>query len=133
NGLKRSWLQWETLEDRTLLSIQCAPGPYVVPTNLTDINRGSVGSNFVPIEPFISVNPTNPANLAISQQTGLELSLDAGATLVGGTPVVYPVANNGSGGGPGNCTAMQRTRVLAYRCGSTTTRRRWAWCRHCRT
>jgi hypothetical protein len=98
---KRRRLLLELLEDRTLLSVQFSPGPYVVPTNLTDVARGTLGTGCFPIEPFITVNPTNPSNIIISHQNAIEMSTDGGATLVPGTPETFNVASNGRCGDTG--------------------------------
>ena len=63
----------EELEDRNLLSVIFAPGPVQVPTvNRPDIAPGDMQDG--PIEPFISVNPTDPGNLAVTSQNGLQVT-----------------------------------------------------------
>ncbi len=90
---------FERLEDRLVLSVQFSPGSYLTPATIANTARGAIGSGFTPIEPFISVNTrTDPGVLAISQQTGLELSSNAGGIIVAGTPIVYQAPNNNSGG-----------------------------------
>lgn len=92
----------ESLEERTLLSVNfVAPNFYSVPVNNTDIPvpAGSL-ANFSPIEPQVTVNPNNPAQIAYSDQSLAVVSTNAGGsfTTVGaGSPFVagFPLANSG--------------------------------------
>ena len=92
----RGWL--ERLEERTLLSVQFTPGPYVVPTNLVDVAQPAISFNTIPFEPFISVNPKDPGNLAVSQQTQLQVSNDAGGSYTPPGSTTFPESlNDGRG------------------------------------
>jgi hypothetical protein len=54
-----------------------------------DVSQGRVGiaSGFGPVEPQITVNPSNPANLILTDQYGLQVSTDGGATFGTGSGV----------------------------------------------
>ena len=95
------------MEDRNLPSVQFTPGDLAVPVHTPivglpgitpDAAQGRVGftPGFVPVEPQISVNPNNPANLILTDQNGLEVSTDGGATFgvsVGGSFTVGSALN----------------------------------------
>jgi hypothetical protein len=90
-------LQVEVLETRTLPSVLFTPGSYVVPGNGPDQPLGQL-ENFgrapkAIVETQVSINPTDPGNIAVSSQNGLKVSTDAGATFTA-TPTQYPVANS---------------------------------------
>src|SRR5947208_2658577 len=67
----------EPLEPRVLLSVSFLPNPYTTPTHHSEIALGTI-SNFVPIEPMIRVNPTDPVNVVASSQRGARISNDGG-------------------------------------------------------
>jgi hypothetical protein len=69
------------LEDRTLPSVQFTPAPYAVPANRPDTPLGRF-SPFL-VEPYISVNPTDPGNIAVSSQNGISVSTTAGGSFTG--------------------------------------------------
>src|SRR5215831_6478767 len=63
----------ECLEDRTLLTVQFTPGPYLTPANRTGVPLGAIGGNLHaqvphPIEPMLAVNSTDPGNIVVSSQ-----------------------------------------------------------------
>ena len=89
------WL--ESLEDRTLLTIQFTAGPYVAPASRLDLPLGTMGPA-LPIEPMLAVNSREPANIAVSSQTGVRVSTNAGATF--GSQVLFrpPAGSNAVGG-----------------------------------
>ncbi len=69
----------ETLEDRRLLAIDFVAGPLAAPlTNQADVGLGTTGG-FAPIEPTVVINPTDPANVAVSSHTGVRLTTDGGS------------------------------------------------------
>src|SRR5260221_4789631 len=87
----------ERLEERTVLSVQFSPGPYLVPlVNRADVFPGNTFGN--PIEPFISLNPTDPGNLTVSSQNGLQVTghvpFNAGGptNFTPASPTGYPLA-----------------------------------------
>jgi hypothetical protein len=96
----RSWLQavsgtmptWRRsffprvylLEDRTLPSVQFTPAPYAVPANRPDTPLTSM-SGIRPVEPYVSVNPVDPGDIAVSAQTGIRVSIDAAGAFTGAT------------------------------------------------
>jgi hypothetical protein len=71
------------LEDRTLPSVQFTPAPYAMPANQPDtaLTAMSGGGN---VEPYLSVNPADPGNIAVSSQNGIRVSTNAAG---GFTPV----------------------------------------------
>jgi hypothetical protein len=66
------------LEDRTLPSVQFTPGPYAVPANRPDTPLTGMGPSR-PVEPYLSMNPADPGNIAVSSQFGIRVSTDAGS------------------------------------------------------
>src|SRR5690348_12150190 len=64
------------LEDRTLPSVQFTPGPYAVPGNRPDTALTQLSAARL-VEPYLSVNPTDPANIAVSAQKYLGVSTNA--------------------------------------------------------
>lgn len=78
-GVRRPWFQG--LEDRTLLTVQFTPGPYLSPGSRPAVPLGTIGSNFPasPLEPILAVNSTDPGNIAVSSANGVRITTDAGA------------------------------------------------------
>jgi hypothetical protein len=79
------------LEDRTLLSVQFTPAPYAVPANRPDTPLTAI-SALLPVEPYLSVNPADPGDVAISSKSKIRVSTDAGGSFTGvtrfpGTPL----------------------------------------------
>jgi hypothetical protein len=72
------------LEDRTLLSVQFTPAPYAVPANRPDMPLGQVTGGR-PVEPYLSVNPANPGDIAVSAQNGIRVSTNGGGSFTGAT------------------------------------------------
>ena len=74
----------ECLEDRTLLTVQLTPGPYLTPANRPDVPLGTISRNFggSPIEPMLAVNNIEPGNIAVSSEEGVRLTTNAGATFI---------------------------------------------------
>jgi len=68
------------LEDRTLPSVQFTPAPYAVPANRPDTPLAGLGS-----EPFLSINPADPGDIAVSQTTNMRLSTNAGGRYTSST------------------------------------------------
>src|SRR4051812_24889803 len=75
-------LTLEPLEARELMTVQFTPTPFTSRPNSPDIDLGlsSFDLNFQINEPLVAVNPTNPANIAISSWDGLRVSTDYGST-----------------------------------------------------
>ncbi len=83
------------LEDRTLLSVSFVPGPLAQPAvNTVDRALGNIGS-LVVVEPMITVNERDPANIAISTGNGLRLSTNGGATA--SATVNFPLLSGATG------------------------------------
>jgi hypothetical protein len=80
------------LEDRTLLSVQFTPASYTVPANRPDTPLTTMSSRAV--EPYVSVNPVDPGNIAISSQLHIRVSADAGGTFTNAT-VFGPAGQGG--------------------------------------
>ena len=77
-GGRDAVLSVEPLEDRNLLAIDFVAGPLQAPLiNQPDRALG-ITSNVT--EPAVTINNTDPGNLAISNQSNLILTTDAGAT-----------------------------------------------------
>jgi hypothetical protein len=72
-----------TFEDRTLPSVQFTPGPYAVPANRPDTPLSHIVG--VVVEPYLSVNPADPGDIAVSQSAGIRVSTDAGGSFTGAT------------------------------------------------
>ncbi len=69
----------EVLERRRILSVVFSPGPLATPTNRVDLPLGTF-AGFVPIEPMIRVNPSDPANVVPSSHAGARISTTGGGT-----------------------------------------------------
>ncbi len=83
----------ENLEDRSLPAVVFTPGPYTVPdTSAADTALGSPTS-FRPVEPYASVNPVDPGQIAVSSHNGIRLSTDGGVRFT--NTITFP---NSSGG-----------------------------------
>src|SRR6516164_8033882 len=67
------------LEDRTLLSVQFTPAPYAVPANRPDTPLTRI-SALHPVEPYLSVNPADPGDIAVSSHSGIRVSTSAGGS-----------------------------------------------------
>jgi hypothetical protein len=84
------------LEDRTLLTVQFTPGPYVTPANRPDVPLGVISPNgFRPIEPMVAVNSADPGNLAVSSHNGIRVSGNAGSSFTSATGFVPFVSSGG--------------------------------------
>src|SRR5262249_23227674 len=81
----------DPLEDRTLLSAQFTPAPYAVPANRPDTPLTHI-SPATPVEPYLSVNPADPGDIAVSSQNGIRVSTTAGGSFISATR--FPVAGN---------------------------------------
>jgi hypothetical protein len=69
-----------SLEDRLAPSVTFNSAAPVAPiSNTVDLVLGTV-SGFVPIEPMISVNPTDPTNLIVTSHNGMKISTNGGLT-----------------------------------------------------
>jgi hypothetical protein len=79
----------ECLEDRTLLTVQFTPGPYLTPAHRPNVPLGKIANSIVPkpTEPMLAVNSTEPGNIAVSSQNGVRITTNAGATF--GSPVTF--------------------------------------------
>jgi hypothetical protein len=74
------------LEGRTLLSVQFTPAPYAMPANRPDTPLTSM--QLPPrnvVEPYLSVNPADPGDIAVSCQSGIRVSTAAGGNFTGTT------------------------------------------------
>jgi hypothetical protein len=73
------------LEDRSLPSVQFTPGPYAVPANGPDTPLTAMipPRSTLPVEPYFSVNPADPGDIAVSSQYGLRVSTTAGGSFTG--------------------------------------------------
>jgi hypothetical protein len=83
------------LEDRTLPSVQFTPAPYAVPANRPDTALGDMFSGGV-VEPYLSVNPADPGDIAVSSQFGMRVSTTAGGSFSGLSQ--FPPILGGGGG-----------------------------------
>src|SRR5258705_249650 len=73
--------QLECLEDRTMPAVSFFPSlGYSVPINITDVAQGLAAPGAPAVEPQITVNPLNPAQIALSTHGLLKVSNDGGAT-----------------------------------------------------
>src|SRR5262245_56455715 len=95
----------ERLEDRTLLAVTFTPTSPVVPARNVDIPLGGgTGSptaltSCCPIEPWVSINPQNPAEIAASSQQNLAVSRDVGASYLSAPPASSVLSFPGGSGG----------------------------------
>jgi len=89
------------LEPRVFLSINFIGNAPVSAANLPDTALGTMGG-FVPIEPFIRVNPRDPANLAPTSHIGTRISTDGGATFDATDLFPNPPGTNVFNGDTGN-------------------------------
>jgi hypothetical protein len=71
------------LEDRTLPSVQFTPAPYAVPANRPDTPLTRMAYGTAPVEPYLSVSPADPGDIAVSSQTGMRVSTTAGGNFTG--------------------------------------------------
>jgi hypothetical protein len=87
-----------SLEDRVTPAVTFAGAPAVVPAaNTTDLALGTV-SGFAPIEPMISVNPTDPANLVVTSHNGIMISTNGGLTYPTAAIFQNPAGATSTGG-----------------------------------
>src|SRR5437879_1318761 len=77
-------LDIEHLEDRTLPSVQFIADSYREPAHRPETALGAI--DLPPVEPFLSVNPSDAAQLVVSSQAGLRVSANGGANFPSGTP-----------------------------------------------
>jgi hypothetical protein len=76
-----------------LPSVVFTPGPYAVPdTSAADTALGQL-TNFRPVEPYASVNPVDPGQVAVSTHNGIRLSTNGGGSFT--NAVAFP---NSAGG-----------------------------------
>jgi hypothetical protein len=71
------------LEDRILPSVQFTPAPYAVPANRPDTPLTHIAPYTV-FEPYLSVSPADPGDIAVSSQNGIRVSTTAGGNFTGG-------------------------------------------------
>ena len=83
----------EPLESRTLPTVSFIPSVYELPQISPETKPGLFTGS--PIEPLVAINPTDPANVVISSQNGLQVSTNAGATFSATT--TFPLASGASG------------------------------------
>jgi hypothetical protein len=88
----------ECLETRALPTVTFTPGPLTTPVVTGEVIPGGLDSG-TPIEPAVSINPTDPANVVVSSQNGLKISMDGGATF--GTNIIFAALHGTLGGGEG--------------------------------
>src|SRR5262249_6031921 len=77
-----------------------AAGPYTVPTDRADTALGTLGG-FVPIEPFIRVNPNDPAVVDPTSHIGVRPSTNGGATFNSTVNFAEPPGTNTFNGDAG--------------------------------
>ena len=90
-------LRFDPLENRRLLAVDFVAGPLTIPTNRPDVGLGTI-SGFAPVEPTIVVNPSDPANLAVSSHNRVLLSTDAGGTFNGPFAFTNPAGTTNTSG-----------------------------------
>jgi len=78
-------------EDRTLLSVEFTPAPYAVPANRPDTPLTQI-SPTRPVEPYLSVNPADPGDIAVSSQSGMRVSTNAGGSFMGN--IIFPITSS---------------------------------------
>jgi hypothetical protein len=101
------------LEDRTLLSVGFTPAPYALPANRPDTPLTHiVRSNLV--EPYLSVNPMDPGDIAVSQAWGMRVSTNAGGSFSGESQFV-------AGGTSGDTSTTYDSAGRLFWVGLTTT------------
>ena len=84
----------EPLESRTLPTVSFVPGAYELP-QIGAENKPGLVSDVSPVEPLRPrINPTDPANVVISSQEGLQVSTNAGRTF--STTTKFPLASGAS-------------------------------------
>jgi Peptidase M10 serralysin C terminal len=83
----------EPLESRTLPTVSFVPGGYELPQTGSENTPGLFTGS--PIEPLVAINPTDPANVVISSQNGLQVSTNASGTF--STPTTFPLVTGASG------------------------------------
>jgi hypothetical protein len=84
------------LEDRTLLSVQFTPAPYAVPANRPDTPLTRLQTFGGVVEPYFSVNPADPGDIAVSSADGMRVSTTAGGSFTGTTR--FPGSTGGDTG-----------------------------------
>jgi hypothetical protein len=82
------------LEDRTLPSVQFTPAPYSVPANRPDTPLTHILPAGV-VEPYVSVNPVDPGDIAVSSQAGIRVSTSAGGSFTDVTRFPFTGVING--------------------------------------
>ena len=90
---RRRCLFLEPLESRTLPTVSFVPGAYELP-QIGAENKPGLVSDVSPVEPLVAINPTDPANVVISSQEGLQVSTNAGRTF--STTTKFPLASGAS-------------------------------------
>jgi hypothetical protein len=69
----------ESLEPRTLLSVQFTPAPYAVPGSRPDTPLTAMGTiSGTPVEPYVSLNNQDPGQVAVSSQNGVRVTTNDG-------------------------------------------------------
>jgi hypothetical protein len=86
------------LEDRTLPSVQFTPAPYAVPANRPDTPLTRFLPNNTVVEPYVSVNPADPGDIAVSNGPGIRVSNSAGGSFTGTTRFPFTGQLNGDPG-----------------------------------
>jgi hypothetical protein len=93
---RRRILQLESLEDRLLPTANFVPGIYDMPQVSAETQPGIFNGG--PIEPLVSINPTDPANIVISSQNGLKVSTNGAATFSSLTTFPDPAGSTNNSG-----------------------------------
>jgi hypothetical protein len=78
------------LEDRTLPSVQFTPAPYAVPANRPDTPLTSIDKINGGVEPYLTVNPADPGDIAVSNGAGIRVSTSAGGNFPAGARFPLP-------------------------------------------
>src|SRR5437016_8104 len=82
-----------------MLTVLFSPNAYTTPTNRPDVALNETG--WAPIEPFVRVNPTDPANIVPSNHALSRISTNGGATFGSNVGFVVPAGFTTQGGDTG--------------------------------
>jgi hypothetical protein len=80
--------------------VEFSPAAYASPTNNVDTALGNF-NGWVPIEPYISVNPADPANVAVTSHVALRISTNGGGSFSSSITFTNPPSTNTFAGDTG--------------------------------
>src|SRR5438552_6964571 len=89
----------QSLEQRMMLTVLFNANPYTTPANRADVPLTM--NTWTPIEPFVRVNPTDPANVVPSSHALARVSTNGGATFGGTLGFIVPPGFTNQGGDTG--------------------------------